>query len=69
MAKDKQYGSTTLTRDEIAQKTSVTSPVAPKTVSTRSSVNEPARRDITAAAAMPFGRQNYTLLQIGRAHV
>ena len=65
MAKDKQYGSTTLTRDETAQKTPVTSPVAPKTVPARSSVTESARRDVTAAAAMPFGRQNYTLLLAG----
>ncbi|SFD92620.1 DUF3098 domain-containing protein [Spirosoma endophyticum] len=64
MAKDKQYGST-LTRDEPAAKTMATSPVAPKTVSTRSSVTESTRRDVAAAAAMPFGRQNYILLLAG----
>jgi len=65
MAKDKQYSSTTLSRDEPAPKTTATTPVVPKTVPTRSSVGDPARRETPASLAMPFGRQNYTLLLAG----
>ncbi|GAB4026581.1 DUF3098 domain-containing protein [Spirosoma koreense] len=56
MAKDKQYGSTTLTREEPAKKTTVAAPIRP-------SITEPVRS--TAPAALPFGRQNYTLMLIG----
>jgi hypothetical protein len=62
MAKDKQAGPAILTRDEPAKKTVATSAVAPKTVSTRSVSNEASR---TSAAALPFGRQNYTLMLAG----
>jgi hypothetical protein len=63
MAKDKQAGATTLTRDQPAPKIVATAPVPPKPVSTRSTIGEPTRRD--TAAALPFGRQNYTLMLIG----
>ncbi|GAB3992489.1 hypothetical protein GCM10028807_25700 [Spirosoma daeguense] len=59
MAKDKQYGSATLTREEPAKKTTAT---VPKTAPVRS-VAEPARS--TAIAALPFDRQNYVLMLIG----
>lgn len=62
MAKDKQYGSATLVREEPAKKTTVVAPVVPKTAPIRSSVVEPVR---SSAAALPFGRQNYTLMLIG----
>ena len=64
MAKDKQYGSATLVREEPAKKTTVAVPVTPtpKAMPTRSSVVEPVR---SSAAALPFGRQNYTLMLIG----
>ncbi|GAB3718481.1 hypothetical protein GCM10027592_61470 [Spirosoma flavus] len=62
MAKDKQYGSTTLTREEPAKKT-VTTPVsAPKSTSTR--IPAEANRSVSAAG-LPFGRQNYVLMLIG----
>lgn len=67
MAKDKQTGATTLTRDEPAKKiiATPTQAMAPKIAPIRSSVvNEPVRRD-TVAAAMPFGRQNYLIMLIG----
>ena len=63
MAKDKPYGSTTLVREEPVKKTTVAvPPVTPKITSVRSSVVEPVR---SSAAALPFGRQNYTLMLIG----
>ncbi|GAB2580087.1 DUF3098 domain-containing protein [Spirosoma areae] len=61
MAKDKQAGPATLTRDESAKKVAATVTVAPKTVPTRSSVVEPVRSSV----AMPFSRQNYTLMLAG----
>lgn len=63
MAKDKQYGSATLTRDEPAKKTTVVPPVAPKLAPIRSSTPEPIRQ--ATAAALPFGRQNYVLMLAG----
>ena len=64
MAKDKQSGSPTLTRDEPATKTATTPPAAPKTVPTRPSVwqNQFA---VTRQRHLPFGRQNYTLMLVG----
>lgn len=67
MAKDKQYGSATLTREEPAKKTTVvTAPAVPiaKPVSTRPPFAEPTRR-ADPAATLPFGRRNYTLMLIG----
>ncbi|MBD2701885.1 DUF3098 domain-containing protein [Spirosoma sp. BT702] len=62
MAKDKQYGSATLTRDEPAKKT-VAAPVAtPKSTSTRTATE--ATRS-TGATELPFSRQNYVLMLIG----
>lgn len=63
MAKDKQAGNPTLLRDEPVKKIADTTPAAPKTVPTRPSMAEPVRRD--SAAALPFGRQNYTLMLAG----
>ncbi|SOD78967.1 DUF3098 domain-containing protein [Spirosoma fluviale] len=63
MAKDKQAGIPTLLRDEPVKKIVDTTPAAPKTVPTRSAMAEPVRRD--SAAALPFGRQNYTLMLAG----
>lgn len=65
MAKDKQAGAPTLTRDQPAPKivATTTLPLTPKTVPTRSSVMEPVRQN--TAAALPFGRQNYTLMLAG----
>ncbi len=71
MAKDKQYGSATLTREEPTKKAVVTTtaPVAKPApeVSTvrRTSVAEPDRRNTNQTAALPFGRQNYTLMLAG----
>ncbi|GAB3774350.1 hypothetical protein GCM10028818_17070 [Spirosoma horti] len=63
MAKDKQAGAPTLTRDQPAPKIVATTTAPPKTVPTRSSFAEPVRRD--TAAALPFGRQNYILMLAG----
>ena len=63
MAKDKPSSSATLTRDEPAQKAPVTPPASSKIAPIRSSISEPARP--TTSAALPFGRQNYTLMLIG----
>ncbi|GAB2544402.1 DUF3098 domain-containing protein [Spirosoma aerophilum] len=65
MAKDKPAGPSTLTRDQPAPKIAATTTTVPpvKTVPTRSSIADPVRRD--TAAALPFGRQNYTLMLIG----
>ena len=60
MAKDKQTGTSTLTRDEPVKKATTTT-VAPKTAPTRSAVIESVR----SSAALPFGRQNYTLMLAG----
>lgn len=60
MAKDKQAGPATLTRDEPAKKVVATPTAAPKITTTRSST-EPTR----LAAALPFGRQNYILMLAG----
>lgn len=70
MAKDKQYGSATLTREEPAKKTSATALSAIKTTATRTVVaeSEPTRRispSPVKVTALPFGRQNYTLMLIG----
>ncbi|QIP13556.1 DUF3098 domain-containing protein [Spirosoma aureum] len=68
MAKDKQYSSATLTRDEPAKKVPAsTAPVA-KPAPLRTSASEPTRRE-TAAAALPFGRQNYVLMLAGIATI
>lgn len=69
MAKDKQYGSATLAREELVKKTTVAdtdTPVTPvtRTVPTRPLTTEPTRR-ADPAAALPFGRRNYTLMLIG----
>ncbi|GAB3735284.1 DUF3098 domain-containing protein [Spirosoma lituiforme] len=63
MAKDKQAGAPTLVREQPAPKIVATTPVPLKPLTTRSSVVEPTRRD--TAAALPFGRQNYTLMLAG----
>lgn len=65
MAKDKQYGSATLTREEPVKKTPVALPVTPttRTAPIRSSVIQPAQP--TTSAALPFGRQNYVLMLAG----
>ena len=63
MAKDKQFGSTTLTREEPAKKTTVQPPVAPKMEPIRSSIVESVRPAVSAA--LPFGRQNYVLMLAG----
>ena len=60
MAKDKQTGSATLSREEPVKNTITSAPTVVKTVPTRSTISEPAR-----TAALPFGRQNYTLMLIG----
>lgn len=62
MAKDKQAGASTLVREQPAPKIVTTTTVLPKPVTTRSSLAEPVRRD---TAALPFGRQNYTLMLAG----
>ena len=72
MAKDKQYGAATLTREEPARKTASTPAPAAKPVSEgatirRTSVAEPDRRNTSAADALPFGRRNYTLMLAGIA--
>ena len=68
MAKDKQQGgSATLIREEPAKKTMVVSaPVVPvtKAAPTRPMAAEPMRR-ADPAAALPFGRRNYTLMLAG----
>ena len=71
MAKDKQYSPATLTREEPVKKTTVvTAPTTPVAsawpVSTRPLTAEPTRR-ADPAAALPFGRRNYTLMVIGIA--
>ncbi|MCK8493398.1 MULTISPECIES: DUF3098 domain-containing protein [Spirosoma] len=66
MAKDKQYGSATLTREEPAQKAPIsTTPVA-KPAPLRKPISETSHRE-TASAALPFGRQNYVLMLAGIA--
>lgn len=65
MAKDKQTGTPTLLRDEPVKKIADTTPAASKTVPTRPSMAEPVRRESAASAALPFGRQNYTLMLAG----
>ena len=60
MAKDKQTGAATLSREEPVKNTITPAPAAIKTVPTRSSISEPAR-----TAALPFGRQNYVFMLIG----
>ncbi|QJD79333.1 DUF3098 domain-containing protein [Spirosoma rhododendri] len=65
MAKDKQFGSAMLTREEpkktatVATATPTVGPTRP--VTTRPLTTEPTR----SAAALPFGRQNYTLMLAG----
>jgi hypothetical protein len=62
MAKDKQSGTATLTRPEPIIATNT----ATRPVSTRlSSTVEAERRSANQAAALPFGRQNYTIMLIG----
>ncbi len=56
---NKQYGSATLTREEPVKKTPV--PVAPVT-RPAATVRTPV---VETPAALPFGRQNYTLMLIG----
>lgn len=64
MAKDKQYSSATLTRDEPAKKTP-----AGVTPSVRTTVNDPVSQrrtgQETPSVALPFGRKNYTLMLAG----
>lgn len=64
MAKDKQYGSAMLTREEPAKKTTVVATPVTKPAPTRPLTVEPMRR-ADPAAALPFGRRNYTLMLIG----
>lgn len=68
MAKDKQQGgSATLIREEPAKKATITpasAAPADKTASTRPMAAEPPRRT-DPAAALPFGRRNYTLMLAG----
>jgi Protein of unknown function (DUF3098) len=67
MAKDKQYGGpATLTREEPVKKATVAATAAPvtKPVATRPLTTEPVRRT-DPAAALPFGRRNYTLMLAG----
>jgi hypothetical protein len=64
MAKDKPYGSATLTRDEPDKKPTVATTPVTRTVPTRPLTGEPTRR-ADPAAALPFGRRNYTLMLIG----
>lgn len=63
MAKDKQPAQPTLTREEPVRKTATTTSTdtATRTPFTRPTVAEPSRQ----AAALPFGRQNYTLMLVG----
>ncbi|MBN8825114.1 MULTISPECIES: DUF3098 domain-containing protein [unclassified Spirosoma] len=63
MAKDKQTGSATLSREEPAKKTTVTPTVAPKSSPTRPISGEPLRP--SPATALPFGKQNYLFMLIG----
>ncbi|GAB3750961.1 DUF3098 domain-containing protein [Spirosoma pomorum] len=68
MAKDKQSGTATLTQPEpvTTTKTTTVTPSATRPVSTRpSSTLEAERRSASQTAALPFGRQNYTLMLIG----
>lgn len=65
MAKDKQQGSATLTREEPAKKTTVVAAPVVKPVPTRPLTTEPATRRADPAAALPFGRRNYTLMLAG----
>lgn len=60
MAKDKQGNSATLTREEPAKKVAAAPVSAPKATTTRT-VADPSR----SAMALPFGRQNYTLMLAG----
>lgn len=60
MAKDKPAGPATVARDESAKKVTPAPAVAAKPTPTRSIPSEPARR-----VALPFGRQNYTLMLAG----
>ena len=63
--KDKQYGSAMVSREE-PKKTTVVAPV--KTASVRPvAIAEaaPLRRPAETVVALPFGRQNYTLMLIG----
>ncbi|AQG79008.1 DUF3098 domain-containing protein [Spirosoma montaniterrae] len=64
MAKDKQGGSTTLAREELARKTNAAAApaTAPKTNPVRP-VTEPTRT--LAVATLPFGRRNYVLMLAG----
>ncbi|GAB4031873.1 DUF3098 domain-containing protein [Spirosoma gilvum] len=63
MAKDKQTGSATLSREEPTKKTTATPTAAPKSTVSRSVNSETLRS--ASAAALPFGRQNYVFMLIG----
>lgn len=65
MAKDKQYGPPTLTREAPAKKTTPTPAVPVAKTTTRPVMAEPDRRPVSQAAALPFGRQNYILMLAG----
>lgn len=65
MAKDKQYGSATLTREEPAKKTTTVAATPVVKTTTRTSLTEPDHRNHNQAAALPFGRRNYTLMLAG----
>jgi hypothetical protein len=64
MAKDKQSAQPTLTREEPIRKaatTTSTDTTTTRTPFTRPTVSDPSR----LTAALPFGRQNYTLMLAG----
>ncbi|MBD2752416.1 DUF3098 domain-containing protein [Spirosoma validum] len=63
MAKDKQYSSATLAREEAAKKAPVTPSASPKMAPIRSTLSEPTRP--STSAALPFGQQNYVLMLAG----
>lgn len=68
MAKDKQSGTATLTRPEpttATKTTTVTPSSTTRPISTRPSSTLESERRSNQAAALPFGRQNYTLMLIG----
>ena len=68
MAKDKASGPATLTRDEPAKKTLISTPSVSKSAPLRSVTTEPAYA-VNSAAALPFGRQNYVLMLAGIATI
>lgn len=63
MAKDKQYGSATLTREEPVKKAPVDLPIASKLAPIRSSLSQSTPSN--SSVPLPFGRQNYVLMLAG----